>query len=55
MIFEPWDVVVIPFPFTGRPGMKRRPAPVLSKKAFNLNGQSVLAMITTKGHHPWPG
>lgn len=55
MVCEPWDVVVVPFPFTETPGTKRRPAVVLSKKPFNENGHTILAMITTKGHHPWPG
>ncbi|MDA2926185.1 type II toxin-antitoxin system PemK/MazF family toxin [Acidobacteria bacterium AH-259-O06] len=55
MIFEQWDVVVVPFPFTEKPTTKRRPALVASKRAFNENGHSILAMITTKAHHPWPG
>ncbi len=55
MICEPWDVVVVPFPFSDKPGAKRRPALVLSQEAFNRNGHSVLAMITTKAHRPWPG
>lgn len=55
MICEPWDVVVVPFPFAEKPGSKRRPALVLSKKPFNENGHTILAMITTRGHHPWPG
>lgn len=52
---EQWDVVIVPFPFSPRPGHKRRPALVLSKRVFNQQGSSVLAMITTAGHHPWPG
>ncbi len=55
MICEPWDVVVVPFPFTEGPRSKRRPALALSTKEFNKNGYTILAMITTKGHHPWPG
>lgn len=55
MIFEPWDVVVVPFPFSERPGTKRRPALVLSRKRFNSQGRTVLAMITTSAHSPWPG
>jgi len=43
VIYEPWDVVVVPFPFTERAGTKRRPALVLSKKAFNENGHTILA------------
>lgn len=55
MICEPWDVVVVPFPFTDKAGTKRRPALVLSSRLFNENGHSVLAMITTKSHSPWLG
>jgi mRNA interferase MazF len=50
-----WDVVVVPFPFTDRPQAKRRPALVLSKRTFNLNGHTVLAMITSSAHEPWLG
>lgn len=55
MTCEPWSVVVVPFPFSDKPGLKRRPALVLSKKQFNQDGNSILAMITTKAHSPWPG
>ena len=55
MICEPWQVVVVPFPFTDRAATKRRPAVVLSTKAFNRQGHSVLAMITSASHRPWPG
>jgi mRNA interferase MazF len=55
VICDPWDVVVVPFPFTEKAGAKRRPALVLSTKAFNENGHTLLAMITTKSHSPWPG
>lgn len=55
MICEPWDVVVVPFPFSERAGSKRRPALVLSSKAFNRHGHTILAMITSTAHPPWPG
>ena len=55
MISEPWDVVVVPFPFTERPTTKHRPALVLSHKAFNEAGYTLLAMVTTQAHTPWPG
>lgn len=54
MVSEPWDLVVVPFPFTDSASAKRRPALVLSARAFNENGFTILAMITTKAHHPWP-
>lgn len=50
-----WDVIVVPFPFTDKPVSKRRPALVLSVKGFNRSGHSILAMITSKSHRPWPG
>jgi mRNA interferase MazF len=55
---DQWEVVIVPFPFSTQPGSKRRPALVLSKRAFNQHGSTVLAMITTAGHHQtraWPG
>jgi mRNA interferase MazF len=52
---KPWQVVVVPFPFTDRATSKRRPALVLSAKTFNREGHSVLAMITSASHQPWPG
>lgn len=55
MICDQWDVVSVPFPFTDKPDAKRRPALVLSKTVFNRSGHTVLSMITTRGHRPWPG
>ncbi len=55
MTCEPWDVVAVPFPFTERLGEKKRPALVLSKKAFNRAGHTVLAMVTSTAHRRWPG
>ena len=55
MICEGWDVVVVPFPFSERPGTKKRPALVLSRPGFNKAGHTALAMITTRAHRPWPG
>lgn len=54
VISEPWDIVIVPFPFTESAKARRRPALILSAKAFNENGFTILAMITTKAHHPWP-
>ena len=55
MTSDPFDVVVVPFPFTDKPVVKRRPALVLSSRAFNdRHEQRVLAMITTAMHSAWP-
>jgi mRNA interferase MazF len=54
--FERFDVVRVPFPFTDRQAEKNRPALVLSDSvAFNRPaGHSVMAMITSAAHAPWP-
>ena len=46
--------MAVPFPFSERPGAKRRPAVVLSNRGFNHAGHTVLCMITTKAQPPWP-
>ena len=54
MICEPFDVVVVPFPFTDREARRRRPALVVSSSAFNAaHDQSILTMITSTGEE-WP-
>ena len=56
MTCEPWDVVVVPFPFTDSPASKRRPALVLSSQAFNHgSGHSLMAQITKAKQSSWPG
>jgi len=54
--FELFAVVRVPFPFTHREATKNRPALVVSDRAaFNRPaGHSVMAMITSAGHAPWP-
>lgn len=55
LLLAPFDVVVVPFPFTDRSASKRRPALVLSSGAFNQNAKHcVLAMITSAGQSTWP-
>ena len=55
-LLEAFDVVVVPFPFTDRQASKRRPALVVSQRAFNLPARhAVLAMITSAEQSAWPG
>ena len=50
-----YDVLIVPFPFAERDAVKRRPALALSSAEFvAATGTVVVAMITTKGHAPWP-
>jgi mRNA interferase MazF len=56
VICDPRDVAVVPFPFSERPGTKRRPALVVSSREFNRSsGHTVMAMITTRSEPAWPG
>jgi PemK-like, MazF-like toxin of type II toxin-antitoxin system len=55
-IFEPWDIVRIPFPYTDRPVRQRRPALVLvGGDLQSKHGLLWLAMITSAEHQGWPG
>jgi mRNA interferase MazF len=55
MIFEQFEITIVPFPFVDAPRSKPRPALVLSVEGFNRqNGHTLLAMITTAGHTRWP-
>lgn len=56
VIYNGFDVVIVPFPFTDRQTQKRRPAVVLSKsEEFNKTcGHYVLAMITSQKNPDWP-
>jgi mRNA interferase MazF len=56
-IYERFDVVLVPFPFTDRRSVKRRPALVLSSETELQSrvGHTVLAMITSQETPAWPG
>lgn len=54
--FARYDVVIVPFPFTDRPVIRRRPALVLSDAAWNAaSGHVVCAMITSAERSRWEG
>jgi mRNA interferase MazF len=55
LICEPWSVVVVPFPFTDSPIVKRRPAVVLSSRNFNRGGLTIMAMVTSARHSKMRG
>ncbi len=56
MTYNPFAIVVGPFPFTDRKADKRRPALVLSDNIqFNKpSGHTVLTMITSQKNPDWP-
>lgn len=54
MIYNRYDVVKVPFPFTDKQASKTRPALVLSSEKFNNGvGHSVMVMITTAKNSTW--
>lgn len=56
VIYKPFSVVVVPFPFTDSSDTKRRPALVLSNETFQRQTEHVaLAMITSAKHSHWYG
>jgi len=56
VIYNQFDIVVVPFPFVDSSTAKKRPAIVLSShKSFNQEaGHSIMAMITSARNNPWP-
>ena len=52
--YKPFDVVVVPFPFTDRGSHKRRPALILSSTEYQeRTGHLILCMITTATQSHW--
>lgn len=55
-IFEPWDIVKVPFPYTDRPVRQRRPALVIAAGEIQTaHGLLWLAMITSAANRGWDG
>ncbi len=55
MVCDPGEVAIVPFPFSDKAETKNRPALVVSERAFNERGNTVMAMITSSVHDPWLG
>lgn len=54
LIYEPFSLVVVPFPFTDKHQVKRRPALVLSSQSFQKEtGHVTLLMVTSAKHSTW--
>jgi len=55
-IFEMWDIVKVPFPYTDRPVRQRRPALVIAADELEAaDGLLWLAMITSAANRGWSG
>ncbi len=54
LIFNSFDIIVVPFPFVDSGFQKNRPAIILSSSEFNKeNNHYIAAMITSALHRPW--
>lgn len=51
--FEPFDVVVVPFPYADRLAEKRRPALVISNRKLAVHRLVWVAMITSADNKSW--
>ena len=55
VIFEVWDIVKVPFPYTDRPVRQRRPALVIAADEIEAaHGLIWLIMITSAENRGWP-
>jgi mRNA interferase MazF len=55
-IFEAWDIVKVPFPYTDKPVRQRRPALVIAADELEAaHGLLWLAMITSAANRGWSG
>jgi mRNA interferase MazF len=54
MPFEFGDVILVPFPFTSQAASKKRPAAVVSNRAYNTARPDVVVMAITSQIRPSP-
>jgi mRNA interferase MazF len=54
MIYNKYDIVTVPFPFTESTSTKNRPALVISTKKYQaFSNHCILCMITSAKHTSW--
>jgi mRNA interferase MazF len=51
--YDPFDIVVVPFPYADRLAEKRRPALVISNRKLAVHGLIWVAMITSADNEAW--
>ena len=51
--YDPFDIVVVPFPYADRLAEKRRPALVISNRKLAAHGLIWVAMITSADNEAW--
>lgn len=54
MIYNQFDIVLVPFPFTDKNSSKKRPALILSNKDYQIKtNHLILTMITSAKNSSW--
>jgi mRNA interferase MazF len=54
MIYNKYDIIKVPFPFTDKDSNKKRPALIISSEKYQANFKHViLCMITSAKHSEW--
>ena len=54
MIYDQFDIILVPFPFTDKTYSKKRPALVLNNSNYQIRtNHLILAMITTAKNSNW--
>jgi mRNA interferase MazF len=53
--FDPFDIIIVPFPYSGRLAEKRRPAVVVSNRKLHALGLVWIVMVTSADNPSWPG
>jgi mRNA interferase MazF len=51
--YDPFDIVVVPFPYADRLAEKRRPALVISNRKLAVHGLVWVVMITSADNEAW--
>jgi mRNA interferase MazF len=51
--YDPFDIVIVPFPYADRLAEKRRPALVISNRKLAVHGLIWVAMITSADNEAW--
>lgn len=47
-LYNKWEIVVVPFPFTDLTASKKRPALIISPNSYNLGQDVVIAFVTSQ-------
>jgi mRNA interferase MazF len=52
IVYDFGDIILVPFPFTDQSALKKRPAVVVSSKAYSLNLPDIVLMAVTTQIRP---